>query len=195
MNDFLLAGNAPGVAVVGVVTGSAGLGKTTFAIRVAHALRPSFPDGVLFLDLFGMSQQPLAAVDALGLLLRALGTADERLPADVHGRASLYRSLLRDKRVLVVLDNAAAEEKVRPLLPAGGPGRTVVTGRRLLAGLEGVRRLVLRPLSLSEATELLTGILGERPASDAQSANGAPPNSPTGWQTKSAAWISSRPAI
>ncbi|WP_411114294.1 tetratricopeptide repeat protein [Streptomyces sp. 029-5] len=170
MSELLYAESAPGVGVVGLVTGSAGLGKTSFAVRAAHSVRPSFPDGVLFVDLFGMSQRPLAAGDALRALLRALGVADQRIPGDTQERASLYRSLLRDKRVLVVLDNAASEEQVRPLLPGGGAGRALITTRRLLAGLEGVRRLVLGPLPLPESTELLTGILGERSATDEEAA-------------------------
>jgi tetratricopeptide (TPR) repeat protein len=82
----------------------------------------------------------------------------------------LYRSLLRERRVLVVLDNAASEEQVRPLLPGGGAGRALVTSRRLLAGLEGVRRLGLVPLAPMEATRLLTGILKDRGASDEEQA-------------------------
>ncbi|MFJ5261338.1 NB-ARC domain-containing protein [Streptomyces sp. NPDC088387] len=159
-----------GLAVVGLITGSAGLGKTTFAVRSAHALRPSFPDGVFFLDLFGMSQRPLPADDALGLLLGAFGVLDQQIPADTAGRSSLYRSILRDKRILVVLDNAASEEQVRPLLPGGGQGRALVTSRRLLAGLEGASRLILAPLQLPDATELLSGIVGERSAADGESA-------------------------
>ena len=170
MSELVYAESSPGVGVVGLITGSAGLGKTTFAIRAAHSVRPSFPDGVFFLDLFGMSQRPLAADDALGLLLRALGVADKQIPGDTQGRASLYRSVLRDRRALVVLDNAASEEQVRPLLPGGGAGRVVITTRRLLAGLEGVRRLILGPLPLPEARQLLTVILGERSASDEESA-------------------------
>ncbi|MCX5015090.1 helix-turn-helix domain-containing protein [Streptomyces sp. NBC_00555] len=169
LSELVYTESAPGVGVVGLVTGSAGLGKTTFAVRAAHSVRPSFPDGVLFLDLFGMSQQPLAADDALRLLLRALGVADQHVPGDPHERASLYRSQLSDKRVLVVLDNAASEQQVRALLPGGGASRALITTRRLLAGLEGVRRLVLGPLPLPESTELLTGILGERSARDEQS--------------------------
>ncbi|GAA1277809.1 hypothetical protein Psi02_79940 [Planotetraspora silvatica] len=169
-NDLIHADKSPGVAGVGLITGPAGLGKTTFAVRAAHTLRPDFPDGVLFLDLFGMSPQPLAVGEALALLLRALGAADQQIPSDTSGRASLYRSMLRDRRVLVVLDNAASEEQVRPLLPGGGGGRALITSRRLLAGLEGVRRLSLGPLPLLEATELLTGILGERSASDGEPA-------------------------
>lgn len=158
--------STPGTGVVGLITGSAGLGKTALAVRAAHAVRPSFPDGVLFLDLLGLSRESLAAGDALRSLLRALGVAEREIPDGVPGRASLYRSLLRDRRVLVVLDNAASEEQVRPLMPGGGASRVLITTRRLLAGLEGVRRLALGPLSLPESVELLTGILGGRAASD-----------------------------
>jgi transcriptional regulator with XRE-family HTH domain len=165
-----LVKSAPDAGVVGLITGSGGMGKTTLAIRAAHALRPSFPGGVFFLDLFGMSPRPAATTDALRLLLRALGLADEQIPADVPGRASVYRSLLRDRQALVVLDNAGSEEQVRPLLPGAGASTALITARRLLAGLEGVRRLALGPLSLPEATKLLTGILGQRAASDEETA-------------------------
>ncbi|MET8134706.1 NB-ARC domain-containing protein [Streptomyces sp. NPDC005251] len=170
MSELLHAESSAGVGVVGLITGSAGLGKTTFAVRAAHSVRQSFPDGVLFLDLFGMSQQPRGAGDALRVLLRALGVPDQQIPGDIQERASLYRSSLRDKRVLVVLDNAASEEQVRPLLQGGGASRTLITTRRLLAGLEGVRRLVLGPLPVPESLELLAGILGERSTSAGESA-------------------------
>ena len=155
-----------GSGAVGLVTGSGGMGKTALAIRAAHDLRPGFPGGVLFLDLLGMSPRPAAPAEALEQLLRALGVAQERIPADVDGRASVYRSVLLDRQVLIVLDNAASEEQVRPLLPGGGPSRTLITAKRLLAGLEGVRRLALGPLAVPESTELLAGILGGRTAPD-----------------------------
>ena len=79
MSELAYAGNAQGAGVVGLITSSGGMGKTTLAVRAAHVLRPSFPGGVFFLDLLGMSQQPMAAGDALRLLLRALG-ADPRRP-------------------------------------------------------------------------------------------------------------------
>src|SRR5215469_7735485 len=169
ISELARAESSQGAGVVGLITSSGGMGKTTLAVRAAHMLRPGFPDGVLFLDLLGMSQQPMAAGDALRLLLRALGAVDDQVPGDIQGRASSYRSLLQDRRVLVVLDNAGSEEQVRPLLPGVSPGRVLITARRLLAGLEGVRRLALKPLALPEATELLTGILGDRAASDGES--------------------------
>ena len=170
MSELVYAESAPGAGVVGLITGSGGMGKTTLAIRAAHVLRPSFPGGVFFLDLFGMSPRPADPADALRLLLRALGVPDEEIAEDVPGRASVYRSLLRDRSALVVLDNAGSEEQVRPLLPGDGASRVLITSKRLLAGLEGVRRLALGPLSLPEATELLTGILGQRAARDEESA-------------------------
>jgi transcriptional regulator with XRE-family HTH domain/tetratricopeptide (TPR) repeat protein len=170
MSELVYAESAPGAGVVGLITGSGGMGKTTLAIRAAHVLRPSFPGGVFFLDLLGMSPRPAAAADALRLLLRALGVADEQIPEDVPERASVYRSLLRDRHALVVLDNAGSEEQVRPLLPGDGASLALITAKRPLAGLEGVRRLVLGPLSLPESTELLSGILGQRAARDEASA-------------------------
>jgi transcriptional regulator with XRE-family HTH domain len=170
MSELAYAESPQGAGVVGLITSSGGMGKTTLAVRGAHELRPSFPGGVFFLDLLGMSPQPMAADDALRLLLRALGAVDEKVPGDIQGCASLYRSLLRDRRALIILDNAGSEEQVRPLLPGVSASRTLITSKRLLAGLEGVRRLALVPLALPEAMELLTGILGQRAASDEESA-------------------------
>ena len=170
MRELAYAGSSRGAAVVGLITSSGGMGKTTLAVRGAYELRPSFPGGVLFLDLLGMSPQPMAADEALRLLLRALGAADEQVPRDTQGRAALYRALLRDRRALIVLDNAGSEEQVRPLLPGDSPSRVVITAKRQLAGLEGVRRLVLGPLAAPEARQLLTGILGERAADHEEAA-------------------------
>lgn len=167
VSDLVYTESAPGVGVVGLITGSAGLGKTAFAVRAAHALLPSFPDGAVFLDLFGISQRPLPVPDALRALLQTLGVPDQRIPPGAHKRASLYRSLIRDRRMLVILDNAGSEEQVRPLLPGGGASRALVTTRRLLAGLEGVRRLALGPLGLTESTHMLAGILNGRVVDDA----------------------------
>ncbi|HEX4094618.1 MAG TPA: helix-turn-helix domain-containing protein [Trebonia sp.] len=170
LSELVDAQGAPGVGVVGLVTGSGGMGKTTLAIRAAHALRPSFPGGVFFLDLLGMSPQPASTADALRLLLRALGVAAAQIPDGVAERASVYRSLLRGRQALVVLDNAGSEEQLRPLLPGDGGSRALITSKRLLTGLEGVRRLGLGPLSRPEATELLTGIVGERAVRDQEPA-------------------------
>jgi transcriptional regulator with XRE-family HTH domain len=170
IRELAFAESPPGGAVVGLITSSGGMGKTTLAVRAAYELRPSFPGGVLFLDLLGMAPQPLAAGEALRLLLRALGATDVPAGGDVQGLASLYRALLRDRRPLIVLDNAGSEEQVRPLLPGESPSRVVITAKRALAGLEGVRRLVLGPLALPEARELLGGIVGVRAFTDEEPA-------------------------
>ncbi|MGW4796242.1 ATP-binding protein, partial [Nonomuraea sp. NPDC004297] len=167
---FVRADDVPGAAGVALFTGAAGLGKTTLAVHAAHVLRPSFPDGVFFVDMFGMSPEPLTVDHVLTQLLRALSVGERHLPHDLLERSSLYRSLLRGRRVLVVLDNAGSEEQVRPFLPAGGRSRLLVTSRRLLAGLEGVQRLGLGPLPRVEAVELLNGILGTRGRADGESA-------------------------
>ncbi|MFF0269980.1 helix-turn-helix domain-containing protein [Kribbella sp. NPDC004536] len=165
INELMSPDHAGGASPVGLITGSGGMGKTTLAVRAARVLRPSFPDGVFFIDLLGMSPRPATSQDALWRLLRALGVADEDIPDDVAGRSSVYRSKLGDKRALIVLDNAGSEEQVRPLLPADGSSRVLITARRVLAGLEGVHRHTLGRMSLPEATELLAGIVAEREAS------------------------------
>jgi transcriptional regulator with XRE-family HTH domain/tetratricopeptide (TPR) repeat protein len=147
-------------ATVVTVSGGPGLGKTTLAVRAAGLLAERFPDGQFFVDLRGMDPEPLATGEALTQLLRAYGTVDRHIPQDEQERAGLYRSLLRRRRSLLVLDNAADEAQVRPLLPAGGPTLTLVTSRRPLAGLEGVHRLVLPSMPAGEAAELLQAIVG-----------------------------------
>ncbi|WP_010470401.1 XRE family transcriptional regulator [Streptomyces sudanensis] len=156
---------------VAVVCGQPGLGKTSFAVHAAHTLAPHFPDGQFALDLRGMDPRPVDPRDALARLLRASGTPENDLPAGTEDRAGLLRSVLRERRVLLVLDNAADEDQVRPLLPGRGPSLTLVTSRYALAGLEAVHRVELALLRREEAVELLTRIIGpERVRCEAQAA-------------------------
>ncbi|MBC3840129.1 AAA family ATPase [Streptacidiphilus sp. 4-A2] len=134
---------------VTLVCGHPGLGKTAFALHAAHTLAPLFPGGQLSLDLMGMAPTPLTSRDALAQLLRALGVPDSAVPADTQERAGLYRSLIRERRVVLVLDNAADEAQIRPLLPGSGPALTIITSRHSLPGLESVHRLPLRVLNPS----------------------------------------------
>jgi DNA-binding SARP family transcriptional activator len=151
---------------VAVVDGLAGVGKTAVALQLAHRLAGRFPDGQLFVDLggTGLQAEPLTASDALAQLLRSLGIDDARMPGDLAGRVSLYRSLLYGRRMLVVLDDALSAEQVRPLIP-GSPSSVLATSRQRLTGLairDGAHLIKLGPLSERESAELLTYLAGDR---------------------------------
>jgi transcriptional regulator with XRE-family HTH domain len=122
-------GRAGAAVVVSAVAGHAGIGKTALAIHVAHQLRDRFPDGQLYVNLRGAQQQSLPATLVLGRFLRALGVNGAAIPEDGEEREALYRALLADRRVLVVLDNAASEAQLRPRLP-GTPGCGVLVTSR-----------------------------------------------------------------
>ncbi|KUN30297.1 hypothetical protein AQJ23_01510 [Streptomyces antibioticus] len=159
------------VSPVSVITGQPGLGKTAFAVHAAHRLAPRFPDGQFALDLRGMDAEPTPPRDALARLLAASGITDAAIPNGLDERAALWRSLLSERRVLLLLDNAVDEDQVLPLLPGSGPSLTLVTSRNSLAGLNSVHRTDLALLRREEAVELLTRILGpERVLAEAQAA-------------------------
>jgi tetratricopeptide (TPR) repeat protein len=176
--DALLAGGAGGgsgepapvdrapAVVISAIAGAAGVGKTALAVHWGHRVRSRFPDGQLYVDLRGYALgPPMRPIDALGRFLRALGVPAEQVPVDEDEAAARYRSFLADRRVLVVLDNAAGPEQVRPLLPGGSGSLVVITSRDRLAGLvarEGAARLVLDVLAPTEAVALLARVLGER---------------------------------
>ena len=156
------AGLAPTVLAV---DGTAGVGKTALVLHWAHRVDGRFPDGQLYVDLRGHSRdgEPLAPAAALERLVRAFDVAPETLPSDERELAAVYRSLTAGKRVLVVLDNAASADQVRPLIP-GAPGCVVVvTSRNALPGLvvaHGARVLTLDVLRGDEAETLLAGVIG-----------------------------------
>jgi transcriptional regulator with XRE-family HTH domain/tetratricopeptide (TPR) repeat protein len=149
-----------------LISGPPGTGKTTLAIRAAEVLGGAFRDGCLFVDLRGLSDQPLGPAEAASRLLRALGVAESRVPAGQQDRAERLRGLLRQRRTLIILDNAASESQVRELLPGRSPGLVVITSRRSLAGLENLRRLVLEPMRPAAAADLLAAIVGPRATAD-----------------------------
>ncbi|MFF3413590.1 tetratricopeptide repeat protein [Streptomyces sp. NPDC002698] len=167
----LAEGVGAGRSAVSVVSGQPGLGKTAFAVHAAYALAPHFPDGQVVLDLHGMDPEPTSARDALASLLRAVGVAEQAIPAATDDRSGLLRSVLRDRRLLLVLDNAAGEDQVRPLLPGAGRCLTIITSRHALAGLESAHRSDLALFRREEAVELLSRIVGpERIRQEAQAA-------------------------
>lgn len=157
----LCRGRSGPVAIVSV-DGMAGVGKTALVVHAAHRLVADYPDGQLFLDLHGFAEgiDPVGVPEALARLLRFLGVTDDRMPAAVEDRAALYRSVLADRRVLIVLDNAAGEAQVRPLLP-GMPGcLALITSRRQLSGLDTARPLSLDVLPAADAATLFASVAG-----------------------------------
>lgn len=158
-------------AVISAVSGTAGVGKTALAIHWAHRAAPHFPDGHLHVNLRGYDpRQPLTASDALARFLRALGVPGQEIPAEEAERAARYRSLLTGRQMLILLDNAATVDQVRPLLPGHSDCRVLVTSRDSLAGLvarDGAKRLDLDLLPLDDAVALLRDLVGEAAEADA----------------------------
>jgi DNA-binding SARP family transcriptional activator len=150
-----------GVAV-SVIEGMAGVGKTALAVHVAHRVADKFSGGQLFIDLHGCSgdRPPRSPGDALALLLEALGVPRQQIPRDADLRASLYRQRLADMRTLVLLDNAADEAQVRPLIPGGHGSLVLVTSRRRLKGLDDARSLILDTMAEADASSLVRAVAG-----------------------------------
>ncbi|MEV6520639.1 tetratricopeptide repeat protein [Longispora sp. NPDC051575] len=152
--------SACGAPFVAVVSGMGGVGKTTLAVHLGHRLRARFPDGQLHAGLSEPGGRPVPAADVLGRFLRDLGTPERQLPAGLEERAARYRSLLADRRILVVLDDAYDDAQVRPLLPGTPTGAVLVTSRNRLSGLAGATRIDLDVLGDTDAGALFAAIVG-----------------------------------
>ncbi|WFE20950.1 helix-turn-helix domain-containing protein [Solwaraspora sp. WMMD937] len=154
------AGRSDTASVV-VLHGPPGIGKTSLAVVAGHRLSGAFAGGQLFVDLQSASPDgPVDPAEALAGLLRSLGVPDSRVPASSAERGGLFRTLTRDRSLLVILDNAANEAQVRPLLPAGRECLVLVTCRRPLAGLAGAVRQPLDLLAPAAGRALLAAIVG-----------------------------------
>ena len=170
--DSLAADRENPAVVISAIDGTAGIGKTALAVHFAHRAAAAFPDGQLFVNLRGFDpdQPPLAPGDVLPGFLRGLGADPSQLPADPDELAAMYRSMLSGRRVLIVLDNAANAEQIRPLLPGTAGCLAIVTSRNRLSGLvarDGAQRLTLDVLTPDAAVSLIAQIAGrERAAAD-----------------------------
>jgi tetratricopeptide (TPR) repeat protein/transcriptional regulator with XRE-family HTH domain len=160
----------PGPVVISAVSGTAGAGKTALAVHWAHRIAAHFPDGQLYANLRGYDpEQPMRPAEVLAGFLAALGTVGPDMPLAETARAARYRSLLTGKQLLLVLDNAANEEQVRPLLPGSPSVLVLVTSRATLTGLvarDGARRLDLDLLPADDAVALLRTLIGDRVDAD-----------------------------
>ncbi|MEN3358855.1 MAG: hypothetical protein V7637_2837 [Mycobacteriales bacterium] len=164
--DGMRAGAEATAVVISAVAGTAGVGKTALAVAWAHRLRPAYPDGQLYVNLRGYDPDlPVPAAEALASFLTALGVPGAEIPVDLAGRAARFRTEVSGRRVLLLLDNAASVEQVRPLLPGSAGCLVLVTSRDSLAGLvarHGAHRLDLDLLPDTDALRLLRRLIGPR---------------------------------
>ncbi|MGW6906006.1 AfsR/SARP family transcriptional regulator [Streptomyces sp. NPDC054940] len=160
--DLLVAPADTHAVTVRAVDGMAGVGKTALVVRAARALRDRYPDGCLFVELHGHREDRDTAGRhrVLRRLLRAVGAGEGEGSEDLDESAASWRAATASLRLLLVLDDAARAEQVRPLIPAGPGSMVMVTSRRRLTGLDADRRVSLSPLDIDEAAGLLTRIVG-----------------------------------
>jgi DNA-binding SARP family transcriptional activator len=151
------ADRTPGQPAICLMTGKAGVGKTALAVHLGHVLSERFPDGQLYADLGGADPGPVDPHTILARFLAALGVP---VPLGRHEREALYRSRLADRRVLVVLDDVASVNLVRPLIPAGSACAVLLTSRMRLAGVRPTGHLDLDVLTRDDATEMLKSLVG-----------------------------------
>lgn len=147
----------------------AGVGKTALAVNAASTLGRHFPDGQLYIDLRAHAriQEPLNAASALASLLRLLGVPAGTIPSELDERTALWRTLLAHKRAVIILDDAAHTDQVRPLLPGPSPSLIIITSRRHLAGLPGAQSLALDVLPPEDSVALFRAFAGHDRTQDA----------------------------
>ncbi|MER7517959.1 tetratricopeptide repeat protein [Streptomyces sp. NPDC126499] len=158
--------------MVAVISGQPGIGKTSFALRIAHMIEHEFTGGVLYADLRGVDPAPAPPDEIARRFLHVLGVPDSEIPTDPYLRLDLFRNRTADRGLLLVLDNAADEGQVRPLLPSGPGTAVLVTSRNKLAGLESTHRFDLAVFPTHTSFTFLERVTGRTLAgADAQAAH------------------------
>jgi DNA-binding SARP family transcriptional activator len=158
--------DAHGAVPVVVIVGKGGVGKTSLAVRASHDVADRFPDGQLFADLHGAASRPVGPMQVLERFLRAFGVPGTQMPEGLDERAEVYRNLVAGRKVLVVLDDAASESQVSPLLP-GTPGTAVIiSSRARLAGLPGATHVGVNVFDADKSLDLLASIVGAERVKD-----------------------------
>ncbi|MDV9187071.1 BTAD domain-containing putative transcriptional regulator [Streptomyces sp. SR27] len=147
------------VPIVSIV-GKAGVGKTAMAVHVAHEVAAEFPGGQLFADLHGGAPDMVGPAQILERFLRALGVSGTAIPDGLEERAEMYRALLAERRMLIVLDNVAGESQIKPLLPGKPTSAVIVTSRRHIGSLAGAVRVDVTTFGPAQSAELLGRITG-----------------------------------
>jgi hypothetical protein len=147
--------------VLSSITGAGGIGKTALAVHIAHQLARRYSDGQLYVDLRGAGNERFDPYAVLGEFLRALGLEGRSIPENLDERLHLYRTGLAHRHILVVLDNAADESQVRPLLPGSRTCGVLITSRRKLPALEGARSFSLDVLPSADALKLLSKVCAD----------------------------------
>lgn len=165
LTEAMEGNHPPEMPGLTLLVGMAGVGKTALALTWAHGAAEAYPDGRIYVDLKGFSERstPLTVDEAVRTLLDCFGVPEHRLPATAAGRVALYRAVLADKRVLIVMDNVGYADQIRPLLPPAGPAQLLATSRNALASLVTIdfaRTMTLDPLSMRDSRDLLNLRLG-----------------------------------
>lgn len=160
VRDFARETSHQGRTDILVLFGSPGAGKTALALRIGNLLGEHFADGCLYLDLRGADPQPMPPAEAIHAVLHMLGVRAEEIPASPSRCLEMYRSMLSSHSLLLVLDNPADEEQVRPLLCSSPGSMLLITTRNALVGLEVTARRELPLLEPAASVDLLAAVTG-----------------------------------